>query len=95
MDVWKRTPISLILLLALAFDVTYGVVSYNTPYGCSSLPMAEVAQPSGPVNLRVFSNPCFYISYLGMLDGSFFVISLVPVPGKHREIVKEATLNYS
>ncbi len=79
----------LVLLLALAFDVTYGVLTYNTPYGCTTTAVTptihtanQTIQQPGGVNLKVLAEPCFYIYYFGIFGGSALVISLIPTTKK-------------
>ena len=90
-----RHVASLILLLTLAVDVTYGVVTLtlNSPYGCTARAVNqtthtanETLQQSGDVNWKVLADPCFYIYYFGMLGGSALVISLMPAPKKKGSI---------
>jgi hypothetical protein len=45
--------------------------------------------PSGEFNLQVLANPCFYVYYLGMLEGSVLVISLIPPPQTKKMPVEE------
>ena len=80
----------LILFLALVIDVSYGVVTYNTPYGCTTA-LVQVTQPpqtSQPrpsqINWQVLAEPCFYIYYFGIVGGSILVISLIPASAKPR-----------
>src|SRR2546425_1965601 len=76
-----------ILFFALAINVTYGVVTYNTPYGCSTAPSQITQSPQtteqpARINRQVLANPCFYIYYFGIVGGSTLVILIIPVPKK-------------
>ena len=67
-----------ILAIAIVTAVTYGVVTYQTPYGCGPDGMA-----TGPgVDWQVLAKPCIYIYFTGIVGGSVLLILLVPVPGK-------------
>ena len=73
----KRENIVLILLAAAVLAaVTYGVVTYQTQYGCDSSGVA-----SGPsVDWQVLAKPCIYIYFTGIVGGSALLILLIPVP---------------
>jgi hypothetical protein len=77
-----RISLALVLFLILLADVTYGIVTYNSPYGCSYfnrvVAMPDQTQPnSNGANLQVLGNPCFYIIYYGIVGGSATLISFV------------------
>jgi len=58
--------------------VTYGVVTYQTPYGCDSSGVA-----TGPgIDWQVLAKPCIYVYFTGIVGGSFLLILLIPVPEK-------------
>ena len=63
---------------AVLAAVTYGVVTYQTPYGCGSNGVA-----TGPgIDWQVLAQPCIYIYFTGIVGGSVFVILLIPTPKK-------------
>jgi hypothetical protein len=74
-----RENILLILLAtAVLAVVTYGVVTYQTPYGCGANGVA-----SGPgIDWQVLAEPCIYIYFTGIVGGSVLLILLIPGPGK-------------
>jgi len=76
--------ISYILLLALLFDIAYGMLSLNTPFGCSTVPFITVRTTvmQDTLNWKILFDPCFYIYYFGILDGSALIMTLIPVPRK-------------
>ena len=74
-----RKTIGLVLLaISVVAAVTYGVVTYQTPYGCGPDGVA-----TGPgIYWQVLAKPCIYIYFTGIVGGSVLLILLVPVPGK-------------
>lgn len=67
-----------LLAIAVVTAVTYGVVTYQTPYGCDSTGVA-----SGPnIDWQVLAKPCIYIYFTGIVGGSALLILLIPVPEK-------------
>jgi hypothetical protein len=75
----RRERIVLALLaIAVVTAVTYGVVTYQTPYGCG--PDGVAAGPG--IDLQVLAKPCLYIYFTGIVGGSALLILLVPVPEK-------------
>ena len=74
----RKTVVLIILATAVVAMVTYGTVTYQTPYGCDSAGVA-----SGPnVDWRVLAKPCIYIYFTGIVGGSVLIILLIPVPEK-------------
>jgi hypothetical protein len=67
-----------LLASAVLAAVTYGVVTYQTPYGCGP---NGVAIGSG-IDWQVLAEPCIYIYFTGIVGGSVFVILLIPIPKK-------------
>jgi len=62
--------------------VTYGVVTYQTPYGCGPNGVAQ-----GPnIDWQVLARPCLYIYFTAIVGGSVIMILLIPVPGKKAEV---------
>ncbi|HZY47561.1 MAG TPA: hypothetical protein VFE96_07165 [Candidatus Bathyarchaeia archaeon] len=74
------------LFLALVIDVGYGVLTYNTPYGCSGSPIqtSQTDQQQPLINWQVLANPCFYTIWFGIVGGSACIIILIPVPDKRQ-----------
>lgn len=79
----SRENILLILLAtAVLTAVTYGVVTYQTPYGCGPNGVA-----TGPgINWQVLAEPCLYIYFTGIVGGSVLLILLIPVPEKNLRV---------
>ena len=77
----RRERVILFLLgIAVLVAVTYGVVTYQTPYGCDSNGVAQ-----GPdIDLQVLAKPCIYTYFTGIVGGSTLLILLVPVPQKRQ-----------
>ena len=71
-----------LLAIAVLAAVTYGVVTYQTPYGCGP---NGVAQGSG-IDWQVLAKPCVYIYFTAIVGGSVLLILLVPVPAKKAEV---------
>ena len=74
----RETIILVLLATTVLAAVTYGVVTYQTQYGCSS---DGVAQGLG-VDLQVLAKPCIYIYFTGIVGGSTLLILLIPVSKK-------------
>jgi len=74
-----RKTIGLVLLaISVVAAVTYGVVTYQTPYGCGPDGVA-----TGPgIDWQVLAKPCIYVYFPGIVGGSVLLILLIPVPGK-------------
>jgi hypothetical protein len=70
----------LIILLAIAVvtAVTYGAITYQTPYGCDSTGVAT----GSAIDWQVLAKPCIYIYFTGIVGGSTLLILLIPVPQK-------------
>src|SRR6266511_4221202 len=74
----RKTLVLALLVTAVLAAVTYGVVTYQTPYGCGPDGVA-----TGPgVDWQVLAKPCIYIYFTGIVGGSVLLILLIPVPGK-------------
>jgi hypothetical protein len=74
----RETIVLVLLATAVLTAVTYGVVTYETPYGCGP---SGVATGSG-IDWQVLVEPCLYIYFTGIVGGSVFLILLIPVPVK-------------
>jgi hypothetical protein len=71
-----------LLAIAVVTAVTYGVVTFQTPYGCDSNGVA-----SGPaIDWQVLAKPCIYIYFTGIVGGSALLILLIPVPEKKSSV---------
>jgi hypothetical protein len=78
MRIFRSRENILLLLLATAVltAITYGVVTYQTPYGCGSNGVA-----TGPgIDWQVLAKPCIYTYFIGIVGGSVLLILLIPVP---------------
>jgi hypothetical protein len=74
----RETIVLVLLATAVLTAVTYGVVTYETPYGCGPSGVA-----TGPgIDWQVLVEPCLYIYFTGIVGGSVFLILLIPVPVK-------------
>jgi len=74
----RKTLILTLLATVTLAAVTYGVVTYQTPYGCGSDGVA-----TGPsIDWQVLAEPCIYVYLAGIVGGSIFLILLIPVPVK-------------
>jgi hypothetical protein len=74
----RETIVLVLFATAVLAAVTYGVVTYQTPYGCGSNGVA-----TGPgIDWQVLARPCIYIYFTGIVGGSVLLILLIPVPGK-------------
>lgn len=74
----RKTTVLVLLATAVLAAVTYGVVTYQTPYGCGPSGVA-----TGPgVDWHVLAEPCIYIYFTGIVGGSVLLILLIPVPRK-------------
>ncbi len=84
----SRRNLTLFFLAVAVFSaVTYGIVTYQTPYGCDSAGIA-----SGPdVDWQVFVKPCIYIYFTGIVGGSIFLILLIPVPEEKTQVIPSST----
>ena len=72
----EKTLVLALLATAVLAAVTYGVVTYQTPYGCG--PNGVATGPS--IDWQVLAEPCIYVYFTGIVGGSVFVILLIPVP---------------
>lgn len=78
----RETIVLVLLTISVVAAVTYGVVTYQTPYGCDSSGVA-----TGPdIDLQVLAKPCIYIYFTGIVGGSILLILLIPVPEKKAKI---------
>jgi len=74
----RKTLVLALLATAVFAAVTYGVVTYQTPYGCGPDGVA-----TGPgIDWQVLAKPCIYIYFTGIVGGSVLLILLIPVAGK-------------
>jgi hypothetical protein len=74
----RKTLVLALLATAVLAAVTYGVVTYETPYGCGPNGVA-----TGPgIDWQVLAESCIYVYFIGIVGGSVFVILLIPVPEK-------------
>jgi len=74
----RKSIVLVLLAIAVVAAVTYGVVTYQTPYGCDSSGVAV-----GPgIDWQVLAKPCIYVYFTGIVGGSVLLILLIPVPGK-------------
>ena len=74
----QRTLVMVLLAIAVVAAVTYGVVTYQTPYGCDSSGVAV-----GPgIDWQVLAKPCIYVYFTGIVGGSVLLILLIPTPEK-------------
>jgi hypothetical protein len=73
-----ETIVLLLLATAVLAAMTYGVVTYQTPYGCGPNGVAQ-----GPsIDWQVLAEPCIYIYFTGIVGGSVLLILLIPAPEK-------------
>ena len=78
----RETIVLVLLATAVLAAVTYGVVTYQTPYGCGPNGVAQ-----GPnIDWQVLARPCIYIYFTAIVGGSVIMIRLIPVPGKKAEV---------
>jgi len=78
--IFSRREAIVLLLLAIAVltAVTYGVVTYQTPYGCGPNGVAQ-----GPsIDWQVLVEPCIYVYFTAIVGGSVLLILIIPVPEK-------------
>jgi hypothetical protein len=74
----RETIVLVLLATAVLAAVTYGVVTYQTPYGCGPNGVA-----TGPnIDWQVLAEPCIYVYFTGIVGGSVLLILLIPVPVK-------------
>jgi hypothetical protein len=82
----RRETIVLVLLgTAVVAAVTYGVATYQTPYGCG--PNGVTTGPG--IDWQVLAEPCIYIYFTGIVGGSVLLILLISVPEKKTEVSSE------
>ena len=74
----RETIVLVLLAIAVVTAVTYGVATYQTPYGCG--PNGVAAGPG--VDWQVLAEPCIYIYFTAIVGGSVLLILLIPVPEK-------------
>ena len=78
----RKTIVLVLLATAVVAAVTYGVATYQTPYGCGPNGVA-----TGPgIDWQVSAEPCIYIYFTGIVGGSILLILLIPVPEKKVEV---------
>ena len=74
----RETIVLVLLATAVLAAVTYGVTTYQTPYGCGPNGVA-----TGPgIDWQVLVESCIYIYFTGIVGGSVLLILLIPVPRK-------------
>jgi len=78
----RETIVLVLLATALLAAVTYGVLTYQTPYGCG--PNGVAAGPG--VDWQVLVEPCIYIYFIGIVGGSVLLILLIPAPEKNKSL---------
>jgi len=78
----RETIVLALLATAVLAAVTYGLVTYQTPYGCGP---NGVAQGPG-IDWQVIAEPCIYIYFTGIVGGSVLLILLIPLPEKRAEV---------
>jgi hypothetical protein len=77
----RETIVLVVLATAVLAAVTYGAVTYQTPYGCGPNGVAQ-----GPnIDWQVLAKPCIYIYFTAIVGGSVLLILLIPVPEKGAE----------
>jgi hypothetical protein len=74
----RKTLVLALLATTVLAAVTYGVVTYQAPYGCG--PNGVATGPS--IDWQVLAEPCIYVYFTGIVGGSVFLILLIPVPVK-------------
>jgi hypothetical protein len=78
----RETIVLVVLATAVLAAVTYGAVTYQTPYGCGPNGVAQ-----GPnIDWQVLAKPCIYIYFTAIVGGSVLLILLIPVPEKKVEV---------
>jgi hypothetical protein len=83
----RETMVLALLATAVLAAVTYGVVTYQTPYGCGANGVA-----TGPgIDWQVLAEPCIYIYFTGIVGGSVLLILLIPIPKKNLDRSPSAT----
>src|SRR6267378_5862042 len=78
----RETIVLVLLATAVLAAVTYGVTTYQTPYGCG--PNGVATGPS--IDWQVLAEPCVYIYFIAIVGGSVFLILLIPVPERRAEV---------
>ena len=78
----RETIVMVLLASAVLGAVTYGVVTYQTSYGCG--PNGVSTGPS--IDWQVLAEPCVYIYFIAIVGGSVFLILLIPVPERRAEV---------
>jgi len=74
----RETIVLVLLAIAVLTAVTYGVVTYQTPYGCGPNGVAQ-----GPsIDWQVLVEPCIYVYFTAIVGGSVLLILIIPVPEK-------------
>ena len=74
----RKTLVLALLATAVLAAVTYGVVTYQTPYGCGPNGVATGLS----IDWQVLAEPCIYVYFTGIVGGSVFLILLIPLPVK-------------
>jgi hypothetical protein len=74
----RKTIVLCLLATAVLAAVTYGVVTYRTPYGCG--PNGAATGPG--IDWQVLAEPCIYVYFTGIVGGSILLILLIPTRKK-------------
>jgi hypothetical protein len=74
----RKTLVLALLATAVLAAVTYGVVTYQTPYGCGPNGVATGSN----IDWQVLAEPCIYLYFTGIVGGSALLILLIPAPEK-------------
>ena len=78
----RETIVIVLLATAVLAAVTYGVVTYQTPYGCGPNGVA-----TGPgIDWQVLAEPCIYLYFTGIVGASVLLILLIPAPEKNKSL---------
>jgi len=84
----KLTLVILILFVGLVVDVSYGIATYGTPYGCRNVVYQTNALPESG-NLNILTSPCFLVYYFGIVGGSSLVMSTISAIWKKRVVIAQ------
>ncbi len=80
----RETIVLVLLATAVLAAVTYGVVTYQTPYGCGPNGVA-----TGPgIDWQVLAEPCIYLYFTGIVGASVLLILLIPAPEKKSSLLR-------
>jgi len=79
----RKTLILVLLATVVLAAVTYGVGTYQTPYGCGPNGVAT----GRDIDWQVLAEPRIYIYFTGIVGGSVLLILLIPVSEKNRGVL--------